>query len=97
MFVFTVGVPEAGGKGNNEEDSADKSGNGEVQYCPALLHMNLCSILYFSEHVNSMKIILSVLVDFASEKSKETYAQNLVDSKRRALREWVQRENRTRI
>jgi hypothetical protein len=111
MFVFAVGIPEGGGEGNDEEDSVDKSGDGEVQYCPALLHMDLCSILFammhheftdrdISEHTDSKRFLLRVLVDFISENPNETYVQNLVDNKRRALREWVQsfvRENRHRI
>ena len=63
--------------------------------------MDLCTILFammhheftdqdISEHTDSKRFLLRVLVDFISENPKETYAQNLVDNKRRALREWVQ-------
>lgn len=114
MFVFAVGIPEGGDEVNafdlscnsddersNEEDSVNKSGDGEVQYCPALLHMDVCTILFammhheftdrdISEHTDSKRFLLRVLVDFISENPKETYAQNLVDNKRRALWEWVQ-------
>ena len=91
------------GKSNQEDESAYKSGDGEVQYCPALLHLDLCSILFAvmkneyshrdsaSDQRSSKLFLIRILVGFIAENPNETYSQNLTDGKRKAQREWIEK------
>ena len=112
MFAFAVGIPEteeeedefgsdSDDERSNRQEATNNSGDGEVQYCPALLHVDLCSILFAmmqnecasqdaSERDDSKRFLLRILVQFIAEKPNETYAENLTDSRRRALLEWVE-------
>ena len=95
------------GHGDEEESNQDgsaknNSGDGEIQYCPVLLHLDLCSVLFAmmkneffnrdaSEHKESKAFLIRVLVAFLAENPNETYSQNLADDKRKALREWIEK------
>lgn len=97
------GGSDDGERSHQEDASANKSGDGEVQYCPALLHLDLCSILFgvmkneylnpdaASEHRDCKLFLIKILVDYIAENPNETYAQNLADEKRKAVREWIEK------
>ena len=104
MFTFAIGVPDDDGVdvGMEGDDRYNKGedNDGEVQYCPALLHLDLCCILFgmieqeymgrSAEERNECKrFLLEILVEFVTEYPTERYCQNLCD--RLDLQNWISR------
>lgn len=101
MFAFAVGVPEEDNELNKQEHYTKfENNNGEVQYSPVLLHVDLCSILFSmidfeyggqeDEHNEAKIFLLSILPRLARDYPKETYARQL-DDDRMEVRDWLGR------
>ena len=105
MFAFATGIPEDiidKTQSNLElvDDSDDN--DGEVQYSPALLHLDLSCIVFgmldfeepFSEDAieirSAKQFLLDRLLPLLKEYPGETYEQQLVEE-RRILKDWLQR------
>ena len=107
MFAFAVGIPEKedkdyslregdGGDDLNVGDAEDN--DGEIQYCPALLHVDLSCILFITmelqfsdrseEHEGSKRFLLELLLELIKDQPQETYERLLPDS-RSELRDWL--------
>jgi hypothetical protein len=87
MFCFAIGI---------DKDSTDDDRNGEIQYNPVLLHLDLCCIIFSILQVEypeadlepSKRFLLDILVDFVKEFPNETYAR-LLGNEREGLRTWL--------
>mmetsp|Transcript_36704 Transcript_36704/g.80255 ORF Transcript_36704/g.80255 Transcript_36704/m.80255 type:complete len:437 (+) Transcript_36704:149-1459(+) len=95
MFAFAIGIPEHG----DDDDRDSEENNGEVQYNPVLLHVDLCCILFTlmemeygdcSEQAASKEFLVDLLVPFVKQYPKETY-QRLLGDDRAELRGWLGR------
>ena len=95
MFAFAIGIPEH----SDDDDGDSEENNGEVQYNPVLLHLDLCCILFtlleleygdWSEQAASKKFLVDLLVPFVKQYPKETY-QRLLGDDRAELRDWLGR------
>eukprot|EP00536_Pseudo-nitzschia_multiseries_P008886 jgi/Psemu1/288094/fgenesh1_pg.235_\ len=103
MFAFAVGIPEEEvdsdlipeGIGN---DGDDEDNDGEIQYCPALLHTDLMCILFITmelefpersdEHEGAKRFLLELLLELIEDQPQETYERLLPDD-RSKLRDWL--------
>jgi hypothetical protein len=94
MFAFAIGIPD-------EEDNIEKEdNNGEVQYSPPLLQVDLCCILFgamdfeymdrMEEHLEAKRFLIDVLITFVQEYPQETYVRLLGDD-RKEVRDWLGR------
>mmetsp|Transcript_14901 Transcript_14901/g.34596 ORF Transcript_14901/g.34596 Transcript_14901/m.34596 type:complete len:327 (-) Transcript_14901:626-1606(-) len=106
MFAFAVGIPEREEKNcsTGESNDADlnvgdeEDNDGEVQYCPALLHVDLSCILFIimelefsdrsEEHEGAKRFLLELLLELIEDQPQETYERLLPDS-RSELRDWM--------
>uniref|UniRef100_A0A7S4J2Y2 Uncharacterized protein n=1 Tax=Odontella aurita TaxID=265563 RepID=A0A7S4J2Y2_9STRA len=89
MFAFAIGIPE-------EDESGDN--DGELQYNPVTLHLDLCCILFSimeiehseraDEHLEAKRFLICILFTLAREYPKETYAR-LISDDRHEIREWL--------
>ena len=84
MFAFAIGIPEEGDDDAEENDDND----GEVQYSPVLLHIDLCSLLFSildhecskepEEKVRQAKFfLLDVLIELIKDYPMKTYLQQI--------------------
>ena len=83
----------------------DEDANGEIQYCPALLHVDLTCILFITmeidfadrivEHEGAKRFMLEVLMPFIEDEPQETY-ERLLSDERSDLREWLGRVARAK-
>lgn len=106
MFAFATGIPSeladdsSSSKVGHQEDIEDN--DGEVQYSPALLHLDLTCILFGMMHfendfsrcnendINDAKrFLLERLLPLLKEYPHETYELQLGDE-RQPLKEWLQ-------
>ena len=105
MFAFAVGIPEeeevndAGSVTSEDANSRnDEDNDGEIQYCPALLHVDLICILFsvmeveFSdrveEHDVAKQFLLELLRELIEDQPQETYERLLPDD-RSELRDYL--------
>jgi hypothetical protein len=100
MFAFAVGIPEADETVEIEHPGSndDEDNDGEIQYCPALLHVDLTCILFatmevecsdrIEEHGEAKEFLLQLLREFIEDQPQETYERLLPDS-RSELRDWL--------
>mmetsp|Transcript_1145 Transcript_1145/g.1306 ORF Transcript_1145/g.1306 Transcript_1145/m.1306 type:complete len:460 (+) Transcript_1145:36-1415(+) len=106
MFAFAVGIPEddddnstSNRSDDNERNSGgDEDANGEIQYCPALLHVDLTCILFITmeidfanrteEHEGAKRFLLELLMSLIEDQPQETYERLLSDD-RSDLRDWL--------
>lgn len=89
MFAFAIGISE-------EDESGDN--DGEVQYNPVILHLDLCCILFSimeyghsqrrDEHEEAKQYLLKILFALAKDYPKETYSR-LIGDDRCKIREWL--------
>eukprot|EP00978_Attheya_sp_CCMP212_P049723 scaffold700667_cov47-Attheya_sp.AAC.1 len=103
MFAFAIGIPdETNHNDNNDHDHDhdhdggyhDEDNNGEIQYNPVLLHVDLCCILFgmmdfhpayaerHEEHADAKRFLLSILLPFCQEYPNETYTRLMTDDRR---------------
>jgi hypothetical protein len=90
MFAFAIGIPDT--------DETDEENNGEIQYNPALFHLDLCCILFSmmdfeyadrqEEHSEAKHFLLHFLIDFVKEFPKESYVR-LIGDDRSEFRQWI--------
>lgn len=83
MFAFAIGIPEGAGDGD--------ANDGEVQYNPALLHLDLCCICFgdldfgpveFDDAAEAKRFLLRVLVDAVRDApDAEAYERRLGDDR----------------
>ena len=107
MFAFATGIPEDVVDKTQSKlesiDDEDDDNDGEVQYSPALLHLDFSCIVFgmldFDEdfsiedemEIRSAKqFLLDQLVSLLKEYPGETYEQQLGE-KRQLLKDWLQR------
>lgn len=93
MFAFAIGVPVEEAESSNDEDN-----NGEVQYTPVQVHVDLCCILFSmmdfeyidrqDEHEEAKLFLLYLLLPFIDEYPEETYARLMGDD-RSEVRGWI--------
>jgi len=107
MFAFAVGIPEEEKVNTNGEiedgnigwNNADNEDNdGEIQYCPALLHVDLTCILFIvmeiefihrsEEHGLAKRFLLEILLELIEDQPQETY-ERLLPNDRSELRDWL--------
>lgn len=107
MFAFAVGIPEEeeNEMHSDENDGAadlnggdDEDNDGEIQYCPALLHVDLTCILFIMMEVEfadrsekyegAKRFLLDLLLELIEDQPQETYERLLPDS-RSELRDWL--------
>ena len=108
MFAFAVGIPEEEERDNYSIDEdindtgstrgGDQDNDGEIQYCPALLHVDLMCILFVTmevefadrveEYENAKRFLLALLQELIEDQPQETYERLLPDS-RSELRNWL--------
>lgn len=107
MFAFAVGIPEEDEidcvKNNSDHDDAsngidNEDNDGEIQYCPALLHVDLMCILFIimevefadrsEEHDDAKQFLLKLLLELIEDQPQETYERLLPDN-RSELRDWL--------
>lgn len=107
MFAFAVGIPEEDemdsvrDNSDHDDDSNgfdDEDNDGEIQYCPALLHVDLMCILFITmeiefadrseEHYDAKKFMLKLLQEMIEDQPQETYERLLPDD-RSELRDWL--------
>jgi hypothetical protein len=94
MFAFAIGIPEEDNKRNDESED----NNGEVQYNPVLLHLDLCCILFImmdfeyskrkEEHHEAKRFLLDLLLRLVKEFPKENHVR-LFNDDRRQVRDWL--------
>jgi hypothetical protein len=94
MFAFAIGIPED--RGDETENDEDK--DGEVQYTPVQLHIDLCCILFslmdseyadrHDEQFEAKMFLLSLLVPLIREYPSETY-DRLMGDDRMEVRSWL--------
>ncbi len=113
MFAFAIGIPNETMERPKDDtpqstrkDGIDNDGenDGEVQYSPVLLHIDLCCILFAmldfdtpdenSTHnptsiYCAKRFLLQVLLPYLKEYPNETYSIHLGDE-RQLLREWLE-------
>ncbi|MGK3759155.1 MAG: hypothetical protein ACI8RD_011472 [Bacillariaceae sp.] len=104
MFAFAVGIPEEDDDDNsttsdkNRVDNDDEENDGEIQYCPSLLHVDLMCILFITmeveftdrieEHEEAKRFLLELLISLIEDQPQETYERLLPDD-RSNLRDWL--------
>eukprot|EP00553_Chaetoceros_curvisetus_P013490 CAMPEP_0204634654 /NCGR_PEP_ID=MMETSP0717-20131115/29778_1 /ASSEMBLY_ACC=CAM_ASM_000666 /TAXON_ID=230516 /ORGANISM="Chaetoceros curvisetus" /LENGTH=310 /DNA_ID=CAMNT_0051653161 /DNA_START=70 /DNA_END=1002 /DNA_ORIENTATION=- len=86
MFAFAIGIPE---------DASEEENDGEVQYSPVLLHLDLCTILfpimdleYTGEHRDTKLFLVTLLVSLVKEYPTEPFDRLLGDD-REEVRNWL--------
>lgn len=95
MFAFATGIPEA--QSDEFDDGEDK--DGEIQYNPVLLHLDLMHILFgifdfeYADRgqdtlVDCKVFLLRILVEWVTNFPKETYAR-LIGDDRSEVRQWI--------
>lgn len=104
MFAFAIGIPEdVDGRVPEASETADETddNDGELQYTPALLHLDLSCILFgtldFEEATGeddsdvraSKRFLLDRLLPLLKEYPGETYEQQLGEG-RQLLKDWLQ-------
>lgn len=115
MFAFAVGIPEeeesdvygeehAGSTDENNGD--DEDNDGEIQYCPALLHVDLTCILFITmevefadrseEYEGAKRFLLDLLLELIEDQPKETY-ERLLPENRSELRDWLGSVSRSTV
>jgi hypothetical protein len=104
MFAFAIGIPDGGPDhhGVYDEDAVggNEDNNGEIQYNPVLLHVDLTCILAsimeweyshrHEEHRTAKVFLIEMILTLGSEYTHETYARLLGDD-RSSLRDWLGR------
>lgn len=106
MFAFAVGIPEEdenvitdkGGGDTNFQNGDNEDNDGEIQYCPALLHVDLTCILFITmeeefadrsaEFEAAKQFLLELLLELIEDQPQETYERLLPDD-RSELRGWL--------
>ena len=111
MFAFAVGIPEEEEEKEEDDDDDnsttseksngdgdDEENDGEIQYCPALLHVDLTCILFITmeveftdrveEHDEAKRFLLELLVSLIEDQPQETY-ERLLPEDRSDLRDWL--------
>ena len=115
MFAFAVGIPDEAELDVYGDDDAggadlkigdDENNDGEIQYCPALLHVDLICILFITmeidftdrneEHEGAKRFLLELLLELIDDQPQETYERLLPDS-RSELRDWLGRVARSTL
>jgi hypothetical protein len=94
MFAFAIGIPED----DNQRNDESENNNGEVQYNPVLLHLDLCCILFSmmdvdyyerkDEHHEAKRFLLNLLLTLVKEFPKENHVR-LFNDDRREVRDWL--------
>lgn len=119
MFAFAIAIPEKeedavsdtdpqqGGRhmGSRDKANDDEENDGEIQYSPVLLHIDLCCILFGmldfdqdllaacleepSQVLVAKQFLLGLLLPLLQEYPKETYSIHFGDN-RQMVREWLE-------
>jgi hypothetical protein len=94
MFAFAIGIPEE----DNQRNDETEDNNGEVQYNPVLLHLDLCCILFSmmdvdyyerkDEHHEAKRFLLNLLLTLVQEFPKDNHVR-LFNDDRREIRDWL--------
>ena len=97
MFAFAIAIPD-----ENDETEQEEDNDGEIQYNPVLLHLDLCCILFglidfdYKLRWNDRRVLeakhfpLNMLIPFIREYPRETYTR-LIGDDRSDLRAWLQK------
>jgi hypothetical protein len=98
MFAFATGIPIDPSNDKSNSDADDHDNDGEVQYCPVLLHVDLCCLLFgfmdfdyagrVEEHGPAKRFLLERLPPWVREYPGETYVR-LLDDDRSPIRDWL--------
>jgi len=102
MFAFAIGILEDSGSSEtndyDESEYYESENNGEVQYSPVLLHVDLCCIVFslidfeYSDQKDTTQeaklFLITVLIALVKDFPKETYDRQMGDE-RREVRDWL--------
>lgn len=103
MFAFAIGMPETVDEEiePNEDNIGAPVNDGEVQYSPVTLHMDLCCLLFniinheYNEDFqqkdakSAKEFLLRILVELLRDYPMKGYLSQ-IDSNRRELLEWLE-------
>jgi len=98
MFAFAIGILEDSKTNEDESEYENEDNNGEVQYSPVLLHVDLCCILFsimdyeYSDEKNNVVeaklFLLTVFLALVKDFPTEQYERLLGDD-RSEVRDWL--------
>jgi len=96
MFIFAVGIPDA-----ELDERVDDDNDGEIQYSPVLLHIDLCCILFsLLDHdcdtssdesiIEAKEFLVNVLVELINDYPMKEYLRQISED-RKGTRDWLEK------
>lgn len=96
MFIFAVGIPDAG-----LDERVDSDNDGEIQYSPVLLHIDLCCILFSlldydgdtssdATIIEAKEFLVNILVELLNDYPMKEYLRQISED-RKGTRSWLEK------